>query len=281
MTQTFEHQATSGKQPRFRRDLGLMALLFVSLGSIIGSGWLMAALTAAKSAGGASILSWVLAGAIIAPLALVHSELGAAYPLAGGTARWPSLAFGSLGGFTAGWVAWLQAVTIAPIEVEAALSYVDHQWRGLINEAGALTPVGLGVATALMLLFTVINILGVRWLADSNRIAVLWKIVVPVVAVVVLIAVSFRTSNFTAGGGFAPYGAHGVFAALPLGIVFALIGFEQAAQVGGEARAPQRDVPRAVIGAVIVSTVLYLEHYSKPHVIEKKNNPRAASYASR
>jgi amino acid transporter len=258
MAQTSTQQAAVGRQPGFRRDVGLMALMFVSLGSIIGSGWLLGALTAATSAGGASIVSWLLAGVIIVLLALVHSELGAAYPLAGGTGRWPRLAFGSLGGFTAGWVAWLQAVTIAPIEVEAALSYLDHKWHGLINDMGALTPMGLGAAAALMLLFTIINILGVRWLAESNRIAVLWKVAVPILTIVVLIVVSFRASNFTAGGGFAPYGAHGVLAALPLGVVFALQGFEQAAQLAGEARDPQRNVPRAVIGAVIVGTVLYL-----------------------
>jgi len=258
MARTPVRQGTSGGQPSFRRDVGLMALMFVSLGSIIGSGWLLGALTAATSAGGASIVSWLLAGVIIVLLALVHSELGAAYPLAGGTGRWPRLVFGAFGGFTAGWVAWLQAVTIAPIEVEAALSYLDHQWHGLITGTGALTPIGLGVGTALMLLFTVINILGVRWLAESNRIAVLWKVAVPVLTVVVLIVVSFHGANFTAGGGFAPYGAHGVLAALPLGVVFALQGFEQAAQLAGEARDPQRNVPRAVIGAVVVGTVLYL-----------------------
>ncbi len=258
MARTPVRQGRSGEQPSFRRDVGLMALMFVSLGSIIGSGWLLGALTAATSAGGASIVSWLLAGVIIVLLALVHSELGAAYPLAGGTGRWPRLVFGAFGGFTAGWVAWLQAVTIAPIEVEAALSYLDHQWHGLITRTGALTLTGLGVATALMLLFTVINVLGVRWLAESNRIAVLWKVAVPVLTVVVLIVVSFHGANFTAGGGFAPYGAHGVLAALPLGVVFALQGFEQAAQLAGEARDPQRNVPRAVIGAVIVGTVLYL-----------------------
>jgi amino acid transporter len=250
-------RAHSG-QPGFRREVGLMALMFVSLGSIIGSGWLLGALTAAVSAGGASIVSWALAGVIIVLLALVHAELGAAYPLAGGTARWPRLTFGSLGGFTAGWVAWLQAVATGPIEVEAALSYLDHKWHGLINDVGALTTMGLGVATALMLLFTVINILGVRWLAESNTIAVLWKIAVPVLTVGVLIAVSFHAPNFTAGGGFAPYGAHGVFAALPLGVMFALNGFEQATQISGEAHNPQRNVPRAVIGAVAVGTLLYL-----------------------
>jgi amino acid transporter len=81
---------------------------------------------------------------------------------------------------------------------------------------------------------------------------------VPLLTIVVLIAVSFHGSNFTAGGGFAPFGAHGVFAALPLGVVFALQGFEQAVQMGGEARNPQRDMPRAVIGAVLIGTLIYL-----------------------
>jgi amino acid transporter len=258
VAQTLEHRARSGEQPGFRRDVGLVALTFVSLGSIIGSGWLLAVRPAATAAGGASVLSWALAGLIIVPLALVHSELGAAYPVTGGTARWPRLAFGSLGGFTAGWVAWIQAVTLAPIEVEATLGYLDRNQQQLINQAGALTPTGLGVAAGLMLAFTVINILGVRWLVESNGIAVLWKIFVPVVTIIVLVTVSFRATNFTAGGGFAPYGAHGVLAALPLGVLFALNGFEQAVQMGSEARSPQRNVPRAVIGAVVVSTALYL-----------------------
>jgi amino acid transporter len=46
-----------------------------------------------------------------------------------------------------------------------------------------------------------------------------------------------------AGGGFAPFGAHGVFAALPLGVMFALQGFEQAVQLGDESRNPQREPP--------------------------------------
>ena len=203
-------------------------------------------------------MSWLLAGVIIMVLALVHAELGAAYPLAGGTARWPRLAFGSLGGFTAGWMAWLQAVTIVPIEVEAALSYLDHQWHGLVNTGGSLTPTGLGVAAALMLLFTMINILGVRWLAAGNTITVLWKITVPFLTIIVFFLAKFQFSNVTAGGGFAPNGVHGVFAALPLGVIFALQGFEQAAQMAAEARNPQRNVPRAVIGSVIVGTVLYV-----------------------
>jgi amino acid transporter len=55
-----------------------------------------------------------------------------------------------------------------------------------------------------------------------------------------------------------PFGAHGVFAALPAGVVFALQGFEQAIQMAGEARRPQRDVSRAVITATAIGTVLYI-----------------------
>jgi amino acid transporter len=241
-----------------RRNVGLTSLMFISLGSIIGSGWLLGALTAAKAAGGASLVSWLLAGVIIILLALVHAELGAAYPLAGGTARFPRLAFGSIAGFTAGWVAWLQAVTIAPIEVEAALSYLDHIWPGMVDQNGALVGKGLVIAVVLMLVFTLINVAGVNWLAESNKATVIWKTAVPVLTIIVLIAVAFHGSNFTAGGGFAPFGAHGIFAALPLGVVFALQGFEQAVQMGGEAKNPQKDMPRAVIGAVLIGTLIYI-----------------------
>ena len=172
-----------------RRNVGLTSLMFISLGSIIGSGWLLGALTAAKAAGGASLVSWVLAGVIIILLALVHAELGSAYPLAGGTARFPRLAFGSIAGFTAGWVAWLQAVTIAPIEVEAALSYLDHIWPGMVDENGALVGKGLVIAVVLMLIFTLINVAGVNWLAESNKATVIWKTAVPVLTIIVLIAV--------------------------------------------------------------------------------------------
>ena len=86
----------------------------------------------------------------------------------------------------------------------------------------------------------------------------IWKTAVPIMTIVVLISVAFHGSNFTAGGGFAPFGAHGVFAALPLGVVFALQGFEQAVQMGGEAKNPQKDMPRAVIGAVLIGTLIYI-----------------------
>jgi amino acid transporter len=258
MTQTASAPTSTGSSPHLRRDIGFWGLTFVSLGSIIGSGWLLGALLAAQVAGPASIISWLMAGAFLAVLALVHAELGAAYPVSGGTARFPHIAFGSLAGFTSGWMGWLQAVTIAPIEVEAALSYTNNKLPGLVSTNGTLTMVGLVVASALMLAFTVVNIVGVKLLAETNTVTVLWKTAIPVLTVVVLLLMSFHSSNFHAGGGFAPFGAHGVMAALPAGVVFALQGFEQAIQMGGEARNPQRDISRAVITAMVIGTIIYL-----------------------
>ena len=245
------------------RDVGFWGLMFVSLGSIIGSGWLLGALTAATLAGPASLISWVLAAFMLALLALVHAELGAAYPAAGGTARFPRFVFGPLAGFTAGWMAWLQAVTIAPIEVEATLSYVDHiSWVkshvAILRVDGTLTLSGLLIAALFMLAFTVINLVGVKAMAETNGVTVVWKTAVPLLTVVVLVLLAFHPSNFTAGGGFMPFGMHGVFAALPAGVVFALQGFEQAIQMAGEARHPQRDVSRAVIASMAVGTIVYL-----------------------
>ena len=68
---------------RLRREIGVVGLLFTSVGSIIGSGWLFGALTATKIAGPAALLSWVIGGGAMILLALVHAELGGMYPVAG------------------------------------------------------------------------------------------------------------------------------------------------------------------------------------------------------
>ena len=100
----------------------------ISLGSIIGSGWLLGALHAAQWPVAASLLSWVIAGIVLGILALVHAELGSTYPVSGGTARFPFMIFGAIGGFAGGWMAFIQAVTIAPIEVEASLGYLQSKF---------------------------------------------------------------------------------------------------------------------------------------------------------
>lgn len=247
---------------KLRREVGPVGLVFASVGSIIGAGWLFGALYASSLAGPAALIAWVLGGGAMMLLALSHAELGAAYPVAGGNARFPHYAFGRLIGFTSGWVAFLGAVTVGPIMVQATLLYTSNYIHSLTTVSGGrpvLTAQGYVVAAALLLLFCTINVLGVRWLAETNKLAVCWKIFVPVVTVVALLATSAHSENFTAGGGFMPYGWKGVFLALASGgVIFACLGFEQAVQLGGESRNPGRNIPLAIVGGMVFAVVLYI-----------------------
>jgi amino acid transporter len=260
-TQTTE-SGGAGAERKLHRDVSSIGLLFVSLGSIIGSGWLFGALTASTIAGPAAIISWILGALVMLVLALVHAELGSMYPVAGGSTRYPHFAFGSLAGFVIGWAVWLGAVTVAPIEVLAALQYLTHYFPFLTDTTGGvtvLTGIGIVISIVLMAVFTVINLIGIRLLAESNNIIMIWKVAIPFLAVIVIMVLSFNTSNFTAAGGFAPFGIQGVLSAIALGgIIFSYQGFEQAIQLGAETRNPGRNIPLAVIGSMAVGVVLYI-----------------------
>ena len=82
----------TGASHKLRRDVGLVGLVLASVGSIIGAGWLFAAFYAASLAGPAAIISWLIGGSAMMLLALTHAELGAAYPVAAGNARFPHFA---------------------------------------------------------------------------------------------------------------------------------------------------------------------------------------------
>ena len=242
-----------------RREIGLIGLMWASVGSIIGSGWLFGAQKAVVIAGPAAIISWAIGAVAIVLLALVHAELGGMFPVAGGTARYPHYTFGGLAGMSFGWFSWLQAVTVAPIEVQAMIGYARHwSWaEGFQHANGTLTPSGFAVAVLLMAVFTAVNFLGVRLLARTNSAATWWKIAIPLLTIFVLAITNFHGSNFDSVG-FAPFGAKGVLEAISTsGIIFALLGFEQAIQLSGESRNPKRDIPRAVLGSVTIGAVIY------------------------
>jgi amino acid transporter len=247
-----------------RREIGFIGLLWASGGSIIGSGWLFGAQGALATAGPAAIISWVIGAVAIMLLALAHAELGAMYPVAGGTARFPHYAFGGAVGASFGWFSWLQAATVAPIEVMAVIQYGQHYsfasgWMKVSGGENVLTATGVVAAVVLMAVFTAINFLSVRKLANTNSTATWWKIGIPVLTIIVLAIVSFHPGNFTAADGFNPSGAGGVLAAVSTsGIIFALLGFEQADQLAGESANPRRDIPRAVIGAITIGAIIYI-----------------------
>ncbi|GAB3769253.1 amino acid transporter [Nocardioides ginsengisegetis] len=253
---------TKKRNTKLVREVGIIGLTWASMGSIIGSGWLFGPQEALIAAGPAAIISWVIGGVAIVVLALVHAELGGMYPVSGGTARFPHYAFGGVAGASFGWFAWLNAATVAPIEVSAMLTYAGHYdfANGWINpDNGVLSFTGIVVAIILMAILTAINFLGVKKLAATNSAATWWKIAIPMLTILVLAIANFDTSNLTAANGFNPAGLKGIFAAVSTGgIIFSYLGFEQADQLAGESANPKRDVPFAIIGSVVFGTILYI-----------------------
>ena len=190
------------------------------------------------------------------------------FPVAGGTSRYPHYAFGSLAGGTFGWFAYIQAATVAPIEVLAVIQYASvaswaKSWykpAGPGQLAGSLHGAGIAAAIVLLIVFVIINLIGIRWLAGVNSWVTTWKVIVPIVAIVVLLITHFHGGNFTAGGGFFQKtdAAKDILIAIPgAGIVFSLLGFEQAVQLGGESRNP-KDLPKAVIYAILLGAGIYI-----------------------
>jgi amino acid transporter len=245
-----------------KREVGLIGLMWASVGSIIGSGWLFGAQEGLIAAGPAAVISWVIGGLMMMVLALIHAELGGMYPVSGGTARFPHYAFGGAAGASFGWFSWLQAATVAPIEVSAMITYAQHYSfaHGWLNpETKVLTTSGLIVAVVLMALLTAVNFLGIKKLAAANSAATWWKVAVPLLVILVLALTNFNTGNFHAANGFNPDGVHGILAAISTsGIIFSYLGFEQADQLAGEAKNPKRDIPIAIIGAMIIGIVIYV-----------------------
>lgn len=246
-----------------KKDVSFTQLLLLGVSAQIGSGWLFGVLAAAGMAGPAAIVSWLIASVLIFLIALTYLELGAMLPRSGGIVRYTYLSHGSFSGWIIGWAYWLSVVSIPPIEAVAALTYVGGKWPqlGLLTTVDGVHmlswPTGIVAGIVLMLLFFCLNFFGSKLLAESNRWVTIWKIALPVLTFLFLFYI-FDGNNLFAYGGFMPEGVPSVFHAIPMtGIIFSLLGFRQALDYGGESRNPQRDVPWATFGSILIPTIIY------------------------
>lgn len=260
---TLENRTTSGgSDTSMRRHIGTVGLLFAGVGSIIGSGWLFGALNAAQIAGPAAVFSWLIASVMIILIGLVYAELGTMFPISGGVVRFPHLSFGSFASYTMGWITWIAAATVAPIEVEGALQYATKYapFTTFHKASGTHTLTGLGYLIAVfgMAFFVVVNYFGIRWFARINNVIVWWKLGIISLVIVAFFFSAFHTANFTSHG-FSTGGMHGVFTAIATaGITFSFLGFRQGVELAGETDNPRRNVPIAVIGSVVITAVIYI-----------------------
>ena len=247
-----------------QKTMGFTPLLFMSMGAIIGSGWLLATLAASSVTGPSAVAAWVIGGVFISFIALTYAEISGMLPRTGGIVRYPVLTHGNYTGWLIGWTYWLSAISVPAIEAEAVVTYVSSQTKsGTLTtvSAGVTTlkwPLGILFAIGLMLLFFLLNIFGIRLLSEVNKWVTWWKLIIPTLTAIFLFTV-MDSSHFSAHGGFTPMGVSPIFEAMSTsGIIFAFLGFRQALEYGGEAKNPQRDVPLATISAIAIAVVLYV-----------------------
>ncbi|MBF9002932.1 MULTISPECIES: APC family permease [Vibrio] len=240
-----------------KQKLGLLDLTLLGIGSMIGSGWLYAALNSAGYAGSLSGYAWALGAVIVLMIGLVFAELSASIPRAGGFVRYPNFTHGNVVGFVIGISALLAYTSTAGVEVEAVRQYAMYWWPSLGHKDGSPNELGFTMQIVLLVLFFLLNYWSVNFFGRINTVITTIKFIVPVVAIITFF-LYYNSDNLTVPSTH-PGGVHGVFSSLTgAGIVFAYLGFRQAVDFASEAKNPQRNVPLAIILAMVASFVIYM-----------------------
>lgn len=244
------------------RTLGLRSLTLAVVTGTIGSGWLFAPFYCAKSAGPASLIAWLIGGAIAFAIALVYAELGALVSSSGSLAQIPLLTHGRTSGFIGGWCVWIAYVSLPTIEVLAIIQYLASSFPWLTLDGGqgqVLSPSGLGLAVLLLVLLAWINLSGVGILARWIDGLTIWKLVVPLLVSFVLIVREPHWGNLHASLPCENCLNGGVLSAVSTGgVLFSLMGFRTAMDLAGETKRPQRDVPLAMAFGLGICLGIYL-----------------------
>ena len=243
-----------------KRDISTTNILVASAGGMIGSGWLFSPFISAQMAGSNSLVSWVLAAVFMLFIALPLCELGAMFPVSGGMSNYPTFTHGREVGFLFAWTSWLSYVVMTPIEIQAILQYGSHFFPILIDSNTAsltLSKYGYVAAIGIMLFVVVLNSYGIKLLAECNKYASLLKFILPSIAIVALLNHAPSLANIHISLGDKESWVQ-IFTALSAGgVAFAFTGFQNGLMLAGEVKNPQRNIPIAILGAVLIGFLLY------------------------
>ncbi|GJF34337.1 amino acid permease [Kitasatospora sp. NE20-6] len=288
-TKPVEQSIADTEEPEhaLRRSLSALDLTVFGVGVIIGTGIFVLTGTAAKNhAGPAVALSFAVAGVVCALAALCYAELASTVPVAGSAYTFAFATIGELPAWIIGWDLVLELALGAAVVAVGWSGYV----QSLLESAGVTLPHAISgastggwsfnlPATLLVVVLTAVILAGMHLSAEVTRVIVGIKVLV--VLIVVVAGLFFlKADNYapfvpparaveeTSGGaaplveaifGYTPtdFGVMGIFTAAAV-VFFAFIGFDVVATAAEETRNPQRDVPRGIIGSLLICTVLYM-----------------------
>jgi basic amino acid/polyamine antiporter, APA family len=255
-SQNTSSNGTSGLLP----VLGRWQLLCVGIGAIIGSGiFVIPGPAAAQFAGPGVILSFMIAALGCALAGLCYAELSAMFPAAGSAYAYTSRAFGRLAGWLIGWLLVLEYLFAAAIVAQSCASYALSLFT--IEDASTLAILSAVFAVAALAAVACIAIRGVE--QSANVVAVIVTLKVGVIILVILCGIPFVNPEHWRPfvpentGTWGEFGWSGVLRAA--GIVFyTYLGFDTVSVAAAESRNPQRDVPFALLGSLVLCTVLFI-----------------------
>jgi amino acid transporter len=243
-----------------KRDISTSNILIASAGGMIGSGWLFSPFISAQMAGGNALISWIIAAVFMLLIALPLCELGTMFPVSGGMSNYPTFTHGQEVGFLFAWTSWLSYVVMTPIEIQAILQYSSHFFPILtVNNTATLTLSSYGYVAAIAIMFFVVmlNSYGIKMLAECNKYASIIKFILPTIAIISMIHVAPNFDNINIHLNDKQSWVN-IFTALSTGgIAFAFTGFQNGLILAGEVKNPQRNIPIAILGAVLIGFVLY------------------------
>jgi APA family basic amino acid/polyamine antiporter len=243
------------------RSVGTLDLTALGLGAIIGTGIFVIIGEAIGDSGPAIILSFLLAGVTCVFSALSYAELASTIPVSGSAYTYAYATMGELLAWIIGWDLVLEyGVSVAAVAVGWGgylQNLLDSVFGISLPDAIAQPPGEGGTinlpAVVLVLAITALLVAGVRESARANTVMVILKLAILLFFIVVGVT-AFNGDNFSP---FAPHGTSGVVDAAAL-IFFAYIGFDAVSTSGEESRRPARDLPIAIVGSLVIATVLYI-----------------------
>ncbi|HEX4241775.1 MAG TPA: amino acid permease [Steroidobacteraceae bacterium] len=245
------------------RSLGAARLLMLGVGAVIGTGIFVLTAAAAQKAGPGMMLSFVISGAVCAVTALCYAEFSSMAPVAGSAYTYAYAVYGEIVAWLVGWALILEyAVASSAVSVGWSNYFVGGAARLFhITIPVALTKgyfAASGGAVNLPAMFVAISctmllVIGTRESATFNAILVTIKLLALAMFVVLAVPAA-KSQNFQP---LAPLGMSGVSAAAA-SIFFAYAGFDAVSTAAEETRNPQRNVPIALIGSLVICTVFYL-----------------------
>ncbi|MBB5254956.1 APC family permease [Sulfurisphaera ohwakuensis] len=236
-----------------RKELSLLNLVIIGIAGAVGTGVLFSSAGMAAVAGPVIVISWLLGGIFYLFIGLTYVQLASYYPEAGGPSRYPLYSHGRITNLINAFSDLIWYLFIPPIEALAVvegLNYFTSNYKiVLINSNGFPTPLGAVIGVLIMLLFIPFNYYSVRFFGMSTTWFGSIKLLLYLAVLLGFLIYFFHFSNFTAYGGFAPFGFAGIFSAIPLAM-FAFGGIRVIPDYAEETK------DHSVLGKAIIYTVL-------------------------